>query len=148
MTTATVVNTISIRRPILDVFETLTNAENTEKWFPGNVKEWWTTEPPTRVGSVRHAVAKVLWFRNENDGEVTVYEPPSRAVLRIDAPGMPYEVSVAFTFAEGATRVVVTSDISFSGIRRFMAPLVMPIFRTAWERGLANLKRLMESGQL
>ena len=37
---SSVTNTITIRRPIEDVFAVLTNVENTGKWFPGDVKEW------------------------------------------------------------------------------------------------------------
>ena len=145
---ARVTNSITIERPIEDVFETLTNAENTGRWFPGKVKEWWTSSSPTRVGSTRHAVATVLWFRSENDGVVTAYEPPSRAVLRVTTPGMPYEVSLAFEAANRGTRVVVTSEVTFPGIRALTAPLVLRVYRAAWERGLANLKRTMEAGEL
>ena len=68
---------IEISGPMDDLFEILTNAEYTARWFPGNVKEWWTTPPPTRVGSTRHAEARVLWVREENEGEVVAYDPPS-----------------------------------------------------------------------
>jgi len=57
-----VTSSIVIGRPIEDVFAVLTNVENTEKWFPTKVREWWTSEPPHGVGSTRHAVVTVGWF--------------------------------------------------------------------------------------
>ena len=37
---------ITIDRPIEDVFAVLTNVENTGAWFPADVEEWWTSPPP------------------------------------------------------------------------------------------------------
>jgi uncharacterized protein YndB with AHSA1/START domain len=45
-----VTSSIVIGRPIGDVFAILTNVDNTEKWFPAKVSEWWTSEPPSEVG--------------------------------------------------------------------------------------------------
>ncbi|MDP9273746.1 MAG: hypothetical protein M3O93_09535 [Chloroflexota bacterium] len=42
-------NSITINRPIEDVFAVLTNVENTGKWLPADVTEWWTSEPPHGV---------------------------------------------------------------------------------------------------
>ena len=44
-----ITSSIVIVRPIEDAFAVLTNVENTGKWFPGNVKEWWTSPPPHGV---------------------------------------------------------------------------------------------------
>jgi uncharacterized protein YndB with AHSA1/START domain len=46
-------NSISINRPIDDVFAVLTNVENTGKWFPGDVEEWSTSEPPHGLANLK-----------------------------------------------------------------------------------------------
>ena len=39
-------SSIVIARPIEDVFAVLTDVEKTGRWFPGDVTEWWTSDPP------------------------------------------------------------------------------------------------------
>jgi hypothetical protein len=75
-------SSITINRPIEDVFAVLTNVENTEKWFPGDVKEWWTSPPPHGVGSTRHASFRMGLMTTENDAVATVFEPPHRASMK------------------------------------------------------------------
>lgn len=65
-------SSIVINRPIGDVFAVLTNVENTGKWFPGDVKEWWTSPPPHGVGSTRRARVKMGLMSTENDAVATV----------------------------------------------------------------------------
>ncbi len=145
---AGVTNTISISRPIEDVFAVLTNVENTGKWFPGNVDEHWTSPPPHGIGSTRHAVVTVFGRRTENDAVVTEYEPPHRAAMRGTSKHAPFVGTLTFAPDGGGTRVEVTSEITLRGAMRILGPIVMALYGRSWARGLANLKRLMESGAL
>ena len=81
-----VTNRITIRRPIEDVFAVLTDVEKTGTWFPGNVKEHWTSPGPHGVGSTRHAVVTTFGRRTENDAVTTEYDPPHRAAMRGTSP--------------------------------------------------------------
>lgn len=67
-----VTSSITINRSIEDVFAVLTNVENTGKWYPGNVQEWWTSPPPHGVGSTRRARVKVGPFTIENEAVATI----------------------------------------------------------------------------
>jgi uncharacterized protein YndB with AHSA1/START domain len=143
-----VTNSISIRRPIEDVFGVLTNVENTGRWFPGNVEEHWTSAPPHGVGSTRHAVATALGGRTENDAVATEFQPPHRAAMEGTSPNAPFLVVLTFACVGDGTRVEVTSEIRLRGAMRFLGPIVAVVYGRAWARGLARLKELMESGQL
>jgi len=145
---STVTNRITIHRPIEDVFAVLTNVENTGTWFPWQVEEHWASPPPHGVGSTRHAVATVFGRRSENDAVVTEFEPPYRAVMRGTSPDAPFVGTLTFARDGEGTRVEVVSDIGLRGAMRIFGPLVAYIYGRAWARGLANLKRLMESGAL
>lgn len=145
---ARVTNRITIARPIEDVFAVLTNVENTGRWFPGNVEEHWTSPPPHGVGSTRHAVARMFGRRSENDAVTTVYEPPHRAAMQGTSPNAPFLATLEFQRTGAGTRVDVTSEITLRGASRVFGPLVEALYGRAWARGLANLKRLMESGAL
>jgi hypothetical protein len=60
----------------------------------------------------------------------------------------PFLVTLTFTSDGGGTRVEVTSEIALGGAMRIFGPLVMAIYGRSWARGLAHLKRSMESGAL
>ena len=137
-----------IARPIEDVFVVLTNVENTGTWFPGNVKEWWTAPPPIGVGSTRRARVKVGPLTVENDAVATVYEPPNRAGMRGTSKNAPFEATLTFTVVEGGTQVETNIDLFLSGPAKLFGPIFMGWYRRSWEEGLANLKRMMESGEL
>ena len=145
---ARVTNRITIRRPIDDVFAVLTNVENTGTWFPGKVEEHWTSPPPHGVGSTRHAVATMFGRRSENDAVATEYEPPHRAVMQGTSPNAPFVVALTFRPEGEGTRVEVRSELGLRGPARVFGPLVAALYGRAWARGLAKLKRLMESGAL
>ena len=139
---------IFIERPIEDVFAVLTNVENTEKWFPARVKEWWTSEPPHGPGSTRHAVVTMGWFRSENDAVATVYEVPRRAVMEGTSKNAPFEASLNFAPVEGGTRVEATTELFLRGPAKLVGPLFARWYGSNWDRGLVKLKAMMESRQL
>ncbi len=46
------------------------------------------------------------------------------------------------------TRVEVQSSFNLTGVMRLIGPLFIGSYERGWERGLANLKRMMEAGEL
>jgi len=143
-----VINSITIARPIEDVFVVLTDVERTGTWFPGDVEEHWTSPPPHGVGSTRHAVVRMFGRRSENDAVATEYDPPRRAAMRGTSPNAPFHVTLDFRPEGDATHVAVTSEITLRGVARVAGPLISAIYGRGWARGLANLKQKMESGEL
>jgi uncharacterized protein YndB with AHSA1/START domain len=141
-------HSIEIRRPIEDVFAVLTNVELTGRWYPAQVEEWWTTPPPHGVGSVRRARVGVLGRATENDAVVTEHEPPRRAAMKGLSAIAPFVVTLDFEPADGGTRVLVTSAFNLRGPMRLIGPLFSGSYERGWERGLLNLKRMMETGEL
>ena len=141
-------SSITIGRPIEDVFSVLTNVENTEKWFPAKVKERWTSEPPHGVGSTRHAVVTMGWFRSENDAVATVYEPPHRAAMKGTSSNAPFEATLTFESAEGGTRVEATTELFLRGPAKLFGAMFARWYGRSWDRGLVKLKMMMESGEL
>ena len=141
-------SSVLIARPIEDVFAVLTNVENTGKWFPGNVKEWWTSPPPIGVGSTRRARVKVGPLTVENDAVATVYEPPNRAGMRGTSKNAPFEAMLTFARVDGGTRVETDIELFMRGPARLVGGPLARWYGKSWDRGLANLKRMMESGEL
>lgn len=138
---------IEIRRPVEDVFTVLTDVTLTGRWYPADVEEWWLTDPPHGVGSVRRARVKVLGRATENDAVVTAYDPPRFAALKGTSASAPFEATLAFEPVGGGTRVGVETTFHLSGPMRLIGPLFVGSYDRGWDRGLANLKRMMESGE-
>lgn len=141
-------SSIVINRPIEDVFAVLTNVEKTDKWFPGNVQEWWTSAPPHGVGSIRRARVKMGWFTAENDAVVTVYEPPQRAGLKGTSKNAPFEAEFTFEPVDGGTRVESNIDLDLHGPAKLFGQMFIRWYGRSWDQGLRNLKRMMEAGEL
>lgn len=145
---STINSSITINRPIEDVFDVLTNVENTGKWFPGNVKEWWTSPPPHGVGSTRRARVKMGLVTTENDAVATVYEPPNRAVMKGISKNAPFEATLEFEPVEGGSRVDVTIEMFLRGPARLFGGPFLRWYGKSWDQGMVKLKAMMESGEL
>jgi carbon monoxide dehydrogenase subunit G len=145
---ASVQSAITVNRPIEDVFTVLTNVENTGKWFPGNVTEWWTSPPPHGVGSTRRARIKTGPMTTENDAVVTVFEPPHRAGMKGTSKNAQFEAMLDFTPVDGGTRVDTKVELDAKGAARLFIGLFARWYGRSWDQGLANLKRMMEAGEL
>ena len=141
-------SSITINRPIEDVFAVLTNVENTGKWFPGDVKEWWTSPPPHGVGSTRRARVKMGFMTSENDAVATVFEPPHRAGMKGTSKNAPFEAMLTFEPVEGGTRVESNIDLSLRGPAKLFGGMFIRWYGKSWDQGLVNLKRMMEAREL
>lgn len=141
-------HTIAIARPVGDVFDVLTDVTLTGRWYPAEVEEWWTTPPPHGVGSIRRARVMLLGRASENEAVVTEFEPPHRAAMRGLSRSAPFEVTLTFEPEDGETRVTVDSQLRLTGLLRLVGPVFIGRYERSWDRGLQNVKRLMESGEL
>ena len=103
--------------------------------------------PAACVGSVRRARVKVLGRASENDAVVTAYDPPRFAAIKGSA-GAPFEATLGFEPVDGGTRVEVETTFHLSGAMRLIGPLFIRSYERGWDRGLVNVKRMMESGEL
>ncbi len=141
-------HSLTILRPVEDVFAVLTDVTLTGRWYPAQVEEWWTTQRPHGVGSVRHARVMALDRAMENDAVVTEYEPPRRATLKGLSPSAPFNISFVFEPIDGGTLVNVDSTFNLKGVMRVIGPIFIGRYERGWERGLGNLKQLMEADEL
>src|SRR4029078_6083421 len=115
-------NRITIARPIDDVFAVLTDVEKTGLWFPGDVKEHWTSPPPHGVGSTRRAVVRMGRRQTENDAVVTEYDPPNLAKMKAAGPKAPFGATLSFSRVADVTQVTVTTQFLFHGVIRLLGP--------------------------
>jgi len=141
-------SSITINRPIEDVFAVLTNVENTGKWFPGNVQEWWTSPPPHGLGSTRRARVRMGLITTENDAVATVYDPPNRAGMKGTSKNAPFEAMLTFEAVDSGTRVDSNIELFIGGPGKLFGGFFTRWYQKSWDQGLINLKRMMETGEL
>jgi len=140
---------VTIARPVSDVYRVLTTPELTARWSSNAIEEHMTTPGPVRVGSRRRAtVRRPGGGTTENEIEVTAIEPErSMAVRSIEAP-VPFTSSWTFTPVGDATRVDWRWDFQLRGWMRPIDIILGPAFAPTFRRDLDRLKSMMESGEL
>jgi uncharacterized protein YndB with AHSA1/START domain len=146
---ATVELSVTIARPVSDVYRVLTTPELTPRWSSNAIEEHMTTPGPVRVGSRRRAtVRRPGRGTTENEIEVTAIEPErSMAVRSIEAP-VPFTSSWTFTPVGDATRVDWRWDFQLRGWMRPVDVILGPTFGRTFRRDLDRLKAMMETGEL
>jgi len=141
--------TVTIARPVVDVFAVLSDVEKVATWSSNTIEETLLTPGPLRKGSRRRAVIKGFAGRTmENEAEMVEFEPNRRMVVEVlDAP-IPAQIVIEFTPVDGGTRLDWTGIVSPRGILAPTAFLIARFYRMAFEKDLRNLKATMERGEL
>jgi len=141
--------TVTIARPVEDVFAVLSEVEKVAAWSSNTIEETLLTPGPLRKGSRRRATVKGFAGRTmHNEAEMIEFEPNRRMVVEVlDAP-VPARIVIDFTRVEGGTRLDWTGIISPRGILAPTAPLIARVYRIMFEKDLRNLKALMDRGEL
>ena len=141
--------TVTIARPVEDVFAVLCDVDNVARWSSNTISETMLTPGPMRKGSRRRALIKGFAGRTmENEAEMIEFEPNRRMVIQVlDAP-MPARIVIELTPVEGGTRLDWTAIFSPPRILAPIASLLARFYRMAFEKDLRNLKVLMDSWEL
>lgn len=141
--------TVTIKRPVEDVFAVLTHLENAAKWSRA-IEETVTTPGPMGVGTRRRAIVPTFGGRTtENEMELTEFEPNKRLAMR-GISGFPFEVRIAIDCIRlgDSTRLDWLVSFEPSGVMRPTAPLLAAFYKRSFAKDLANLKVMMEAGEL
>jgi Polyketide cyclase / dehydrase and lipid transport len=143
---ATFQNTVTIRRPIEDVFGFLADFENIPTWNYAILQTSKTSPGPVGVGATYRQI-RSLPSRSEEGFEVTVFEPPSR--LEIHGEIGPFTATIGYLLVPlgDGTQLINAVDLQrASGALRLLAPLAVSRVRTAVAANLDTLKQLLETG--
>lgn len=140
---------ITIDRPVADVYRVLSTPELTPRWSRSAIEEHMSTPGPIGVGSRRRATVRGFGGRTtENEIEVTDVEPERRLAVRsVEAP-VPFTSSWTFTAVDAGTRVDWVWDFALPGWLRPFDALLAVMFARSFGPDLARLKSMMESGEL
>jgi carbon monoxide dehydrogenase subunit G len=147
-TMATFQNTLTIQRPVDDVFAFLADFENIPTWNYAILETTNTSPGPVGVGTTYRQLRSIP-DRSEEGFEVTVFEPTSR--LEIHGDIGPFTATISYQLAPvgDGTQLINVGDLeSASGAVRLIAPLATSRVKAAVAANLNTLKKMLEaSGQ-
>jgi len=140
---------VTILRPVGDVFAVLTNVGLAATWSSA-LEEELITPGPLRVGSRRRAVVPMVGGRTmENEMELTELVPDRRLAMR-GVRGFPFPVRIVAELepADGGALLRWTTYLEPGGIARLLGQVLAAGYKRSFSRDLARLKSMMESGAL
>jgi carbon monoxide dehydrogenase subunit G len=140
-------NTVTIRRPVEEVFTFLADFENVPKWNHAIVETKKVSPGPVGVGTT-YRQTRSAPSRSEEAFEVTVFEPTRR--LEVQGGLGPFTARVSYLLEPtgSGTRLTNAVDLESSGLLTLVAPLATSRVKHAVAANLDTLKQLLEgSGQ-
>jgi carbon monoxide dehydrogenase subunit G len=144
-TMASFENTVTIRRPMEDVFAFLADFENVPAWNYAIVETRKVSPGPVRVGTTYRQTRSVP-RRSEEGFEVTVFEPASR--LEVQGEIGPFRARVRYELEPtgSGTRLTNAVELRSSGLLRLVAPLAASRVKSAVAANLDALRQVLERG--
>jgi uncharacterized protein YndB with AHSA1/START domain len=142
---------VTIGRPVDDVFAVLTDPTLAPRWAANAIKGELLTPGPPGVGSRRRAVVKgFLGGTMESVMEVTELDPNRMLALRLVSAswGGSGRTRYTLTPVAGGTRVDWRWEMEPGGVMKPFSRPLMAIFQRAFQRDVNNLKAMMESNAL
>lgn len=138
---------ITVKRPVGEVFAALSDWTNTEKWISGTGSVSKTSDGELGVGTTWHTVGKVLGRAFEGDLKVTEFEPDRRLAWVTDRP---LKATTTFTCkpVDGGTRVDQTLDGELEGFFRLAQPVALPMMKRQIQHDLDTFRDLMDAKAL
>ena len=143
---ATFQNTVTIRRPIEEVFAFLGDFQNVPRWNYAILHTTKTSRGPVGVGTTYRQVRSIP-RRSEEGFRVTVFEPTSR--LEIQGEVGPFKATISYLLVPLGEGTCLTNTVDLqpaSAALRLLAPLAALTVKTAVAANLDTLKRLLETG--
>ena len=139
---------ITIARPLSEVFAYMADYDNNHVWQDGVVSSKQTTAGDPRPGVEVAYTRQVLGRNVDTTATLVVHEPDARLRVRSSSAAFTYEGGYDFEGDETTTHVHYRGEITTSRLLGFVGKALAGKFQTQMESDLANLKRLMESGQV
>ena len=137
-------NTITIARPVGDVFAFLANAENDKRWRSGVIEI--TRTGGQGVGTTyRQVVAGPGGRRIDADVEITEFVPDQHIAFRTTKGPVRPTGTYDLRAQDGSTELTFRLTVTLKGLKNLMAPMVGNT-RKAEVAALTQLKHVLEAG--
>ncbi|HEX8133999.1 MAG TPA: SRPBCC family protein [Actinomycetes bacterium] len=136
---------VTVDRPVAEVWDFISDFENTTRWSRGVLEARQTSDGPLRVGSTLQTVVKVFGRRHTADYLVTEYEPNHAFAFEVTSGPMTSRARYSVQPAGAGTRLTASGQAEATGLSRLLAPILVRTLERHSEDDLANLKRILEA---
>lgn len=137
--------TVTIERPVEDVFAYLTDPEKLPEWQSTLVEIRKESEGPTAVGTRLTEVRRFLGRRMESTLEVTEYEQNRKWSLKTVSGPVPYTVDHTLEPSDGGTRLAWVGEGEPGGFFKFAEPIVARAAKRQFGSDFETLKDILEA---
>ncbi len=135
---------ITINRPIAEVFVFVTDFGNATQWQPGIIEARVTSNGPVGVGTTYTWVQQFVGQKMDTSGQVTVWSPPTAYEWKSTSGPFPVSGGVKFKAEGNGTVVTSYADAEPGGFFKLAEGLVIKQLGGQFEQGLKKLKELLE----
>ena len=137
-----------IKRPIEEVFGTLTDLENDIKWRSEWIETRNTSGGALGVGATFCMTEKLLGRQISTTYEEIVYEPNQVAAWKTVSSPFAMTFKRTFESVDGGTRVTIRYDTQARGFIKLMLFLMAGSVKRQHAGDLRKVKELLETGAL
>jgi len=141
-------NSILINKPVEQVWNYLTDFENTPKWDIGVLETKQTSEGPAGLGTTFQNSGPFLGRTAVREYEVIEYVPNKKVKVKlITSTRSIHRAEVCNTFESAQTETMLTfvGQIEFGGLFKLFQPILYQRAKKDGQGDLENLKRLLET---
>jgi hypothetical protein len=145
MTMASFENTVTIARPVEEVFAYLADARNLPQWNYAIEQTRKISPGPVGVGTV-YRQTRTLPSRSQEDFEIVLFQPPGQ--LALDGTFGPFRAQASYLLEPAASGTKLTNKWDLqpaSPSLRLFGPLAIPKVKSAVAENLRTLKRILEN---
>jgi len=136
-------STITIQRPIEEVFTYITNTQEVPKWAP--VKELkQTSEGALGIGTTMIQLIEFMGRTFESTTEVTKYDPPNVFAFKTTSGPVPFEQHFTLSATGGSTKLNSVLEGEPGGFFKLAGPLLHPMAQKQMDEQMGKLKKLLE----
>jgi uncharacterized protein YndB with AHSA1/START domain len=135
---------VLIDKPLAEVFDFVTNNDNSTKW-QGGVEAVIPDGPPNVVGSRYTEVRKFMGQEMRSTLEITGFEPNARWAAKVIKGPVPYEVTATFEDASGGgTKMTTRVEGEPKGFFKIAEGMVKGQLEKSIEEDGQRLKKILE----
>lgn len=138
-------NTVTIHRPVEEVFAYVNDLQNGPQWQNGLLEVRCTTEGPLGVGTQYTSVRKFMGRTLESGIEFVTYEPNKRIAIKSISGPSPFEQSFLFEPTVEGTRLTTRFELQTGGLMGLAEPLIASGVKREMGANFGDLKDRLES---
>jgi carbon monoxide dehydrogenase subunit G len=142
---ATITQSVTVNRPVAEVWAFIGNFENTTRWSRGVLEARQTSNGPLGVGSTLQTVVKAFGRHRTADYLVTEYEPDRGFAFTVTSGPMTSRARYSVESAGAGTRLTASGELGASGLYKLLAPILVRTLKRHSQDDLANVKRILEA---